>query len=283
MAERIWTGATDTAWNTAGNWSGSAVPVDGDVVIFQGTPTNNLTTALAATGVSLNRLAVMPSFTGQIGNSSAGHLEVNVNNGTNPRLVVGGTAASKVYINGSVSSALIETESTDCSFDGGTYTICTINKGTVTLKGGTTITTLYVGYTSTVASDVALTIEASVTLGNIFQYGGAISCLSAFTALYQSAGTFTQTAGVNSSNLYLFGGTFTPYVGGGWTHANIYMMGGTFAGSGTYSASTITNTSIFSPGATMQLDRAARTTLTNAVRTFSNNATLQAVGSALVA
>lgn len=282
MAEKIWTGATDTAWNVAGNWTGG-VPVTGDAVIFQGTPTNNLTTALAATGVALNRLTVMPSFTGQIGNTSAGHLEVDVNNGTNPRLVVGGTAASKVYINGSVSSALIETASTDCSFDGGTYTILAINQGAVTLKSGLTPTTLYVGYATTVASDVNLTIEASVTLGNIFQYGGIINCASAFTALYQSAGTFTQTAAVNSSNLYLFGGTFTPYTGGGWTHANIYNMGGTFSGEGTYSASTITNTSVFSPGASMTLDKAARTTLTNAVRLFSGSATLRAVGSTIVA
>ena len=126
-------------------------------------------------------------------------------------------------------------------------------------------------------------IEASVTLGNIFQYGGAVSCASAFTNLYISAGTFTQTAGVNSSNLYMFGGTFTPYTGGGWTHANIYNMGGTFEGSGTYSAATITNTSVFGPAASVKLDRASRTTLTNAVRTFSNSATLQAVGSLLVA
>lgn len=283
MAERIWTGATDTSWSTAGNWSPATVPVNGDSVIFQGTPTNNLTTSLAATGVALNRLTVMPSFTGYIGGSGPGHLEVDVNSGTNPRLIVGGTSASKVYINGSVSSAMVESDSTDISLDGGTITILCVNKGTITLRSGLTPTTMYVGYYSSVPSDVAMTIESSVTLGNIFQFGGAITCASSFTNLYISAGTFAQSAGANSSNLYLFGGTFTPYAGGGWTHSNIYNMGGTFNGEATYSASTITNTSVFSPGASVVLDKAARTTLTNAVRLFSSTATLQAVGSTVVA
>lgn len=281
MAEKIWTGAISTDFGTAGNWSPSGVPVTGDVIIFQGTPTNSCTTG-TTTGIAANRLVVMPSYTGQVGGSGS-YLSIDVNNGTNPRLIIGGAAGAGIYIIGDVSSTTVESDATGVFLDGGTHTIMTILKGTVTLKSGLTPTVLYVGYKTTVASDVTLTIEASVTLANIFQFGGAVTCASAFTNLYQGAGTFTQTAAVNSSNIYQLGsGTFTPFTGGGWTHANIYSMGGTFDGEGTYSAATITNTTVLSPASSFKLDRAARTTLTNAVRLFSSQATLQAVGSVVV-
>ncbi len=68
MTTRVWTGAADaTTFATAGNWSPSGAPSNGDTLIYRDT---NHTITGAATGLSSITLQVTPGFTGQLGSST---------------------------------------------------------------------------------------------------------------------------------------------------------------------------------------------------------------------
>jgi hypothetical protein len=61
-----WTGAVDTAWATAGNWTPSGPPISTDTAIFDNT-SNSITTG--AGGIALAALILTPRFTGNYGAS----------------------------------------------------------------------------------------------------------------------------------------------------------------------------------------------------------------------
>jgi len=75
MSTKYWQGTTGN-WQTAGNWSGAAVPVDGDVVVFDGRVSQSVTEGTeadesGATGYGgLDVLHVKSSFTGSIGTAA---------------------------------------------------------------------------------------------------------------------------------------------------------------------------------------------------------------------
>ena len=70
MATPIWQASTG-AWDTAGNWSTAAVPVDGDSVYFTGASNQSVTSGLTlgASGDALALLHTHADFTGDIGTS----------------------------------------------------------------------------------------------------------------------------------------------------------------------------------------------------------------------
>jgi hypothetical protein len=66
MATKFWKSTSDTSFNTAGNWSDTAAPANGDTLIFDYRGTASVTTNLGTilTGITIRK---MRSYTGQIG------------------------------------------------------------------------------------------------------------------------------------------------------------------------------------------------------------------------
>ena len=63
-AEKIWTGATGSNWNTAANWLPTGVPVTTDDVIFDGSVSSS--GCSLPSSVIIRNLHVLPSYTGTI-------------------------------------------------------------------------------------------------------------------------------------------------------------------------------------------------------------------------
>ena len=91
MATIYWTGgAGDGDWVTAGNWSGGAAPVNGDVVYIDRT-TDNITLNLDQSAVTLDGLFITSEFEGTIGNGldeTDEFLQIAVD-GNNGNVVIG--------------------------------------------------------------------------------------------------------------------------------------------------------------------------------------------------
>lgn len=272
MAITGWTGASSTAFGTVGNWT-NGVPVDGDTAVFFGTPANNLTTDLAQSAIELNRLEVHSSFTGKIGVDAASPLIIDVNNSTNPRTVINGGIGSQVYLNGDQTSVWVNTAGT-AKFDGGTITTLTLQKGTVSLIAGVTVTTLYVSYNTVVASNVTLTIESGATVTTAHVVGGTTTASMAPTTLNMLAGSWTQDDAGDITTLNQYGGTFTWVDSGGNTITKLNQYGGTFDGRPSYGNNTITDIDVIGPASVLYLDQTGRITVTNSPRIFAPTATV---------
>ena len=70
MAKVYWIGGSSTDWSTAANWSGAAVPVDGDDVFIENNAVN-IDAGLGQNAIQLNNLTIDQSYTGLIGTTSA--------------------------------------------------------------------------------------------------------------------------------------------------------------------------------------------------------------------
>lgn len=70
MANKEWQGTT-ADWNTAGNWSGASVPVDGDDVFFTGASSQSVDgLTLGVAGDALASINVHADYTGSIGSAA---------------------------------------------------------------------------------------------------------------------------------------------------------------------------------------------------------------------
>lgn len=76
MATRRWISTSSTDFNTAGNWSGGAVPVDGDDVVIENSAID--IAAYNGSSIDLASLTIKQSYTGKIGDSAA-YLQIGVN------------------------------------------------------------------------------------------------------------------------------------------------------------------------------------------------------------
>ena len=88
MATRTWDGSSSGAWDTALNWTPATVPVDDDDVIIPASATQDITTDLDQSDVTLASFTIEHGATIDIG-SQAGHL------------LIGGAAASIWHLGGS--------------------------------------------------------------------------------------------------------------------------------------------------------------------------------------
>ncbi len=139
-----WTnGSTDGLWNTPGNWSGGAVPLPGDDVVFNGTSVANCT--VDAPGASFDGITITTAYTGIIDLNGQSF----VSNGTNNSTLSGGTindtpgtsnvsiTTSGIYTgNGTVFGANVVLTVGRMEMDGSTYN----GTFTGTQTGGTTST-----------------------------------------------------------------------------------------------------------------------------------------------
>lgn len=96
----FWVGATGD-FGAAGNWSRGAIPVPGDVAVFDGSSQQSVTSGLDASGDSFGQLLVKPAYRGQIG-SQGNPLRISIGTGV---LVYRG--AGQAYINPDVGETAI--------------------------------------------------------------------------------------------------------------------------------------------------------------------------------
>jgi hypothetical protein len=219
MAERRWDGSASTSWATAANWSGTAVPVDSDDVIFDGNTTQNCITGMGQGAIDLASLTIHSSYTGTIG-ASGTPLEIEVSGD----LYAGGTgdlyvqsASASLGTNGTIDRLIVNTSGnvflSSFANDGSNTTdfaTVIVNSGTVLAYGkaesvathggeaGTVIGNLIIAPSSGRGSGVSVTIgeECYKVNGTVFTNvtieGGLLNMSSSMLQVDMSGGTITH-------------------------------------------------------------------------------------------
>lgn len=232
MSTPIYTGASSTAWSTAGNWSTAAVPVNSDTVVL-----TNLAIAVASglsqSGVTLTALNIDQSYTGLVAASTPTYLNIGAttfNIGTST--TTNTTGSKRLNIQAANSGAIInvlnsataaqDTNSTPIrllttaavlNISGGivgvalgtgeTSTIATLtitqakNAPIVTLGSGVTLTTGIIGGAGTLnnysTASSTMTLADTATLNHLGTGGyGTLTIGAGCTVRYNGTGTITS-------------------------------------------------------------------------------------------
>lgn len=271
MAICRWTGGVSGDWSVAGNWSGAAVPVNGDGVYFIDNAVS-VTAGLDQNLVDLELMYVGPTYTGSIGDT-ANHLILD--------------DIDDFYYAGTGTEAWIET---DDAVDGITKAVVAntgtganalhffgkigdldILKGRVTLNTGVAAADIDVAYVSSVASDVTLTIATGVTLSVMRQIGGVVTNSSNLSNLTINGGTYNHgtTALANTMGaVNIYGGTVNYYSTGAIT-TGVVVHAGTFSASGTRGAFTINAIQLWKDGIVNLANGQLNITLTSGITNYS--------------
>ena len=229
-------------WSNAANWSGGAVPVNGDNVYIRKNDVDILY-GLNQSGVTLAILEIEGTYTGKIGlpdTNANGYFEYR-----ETFLKIGatlayvgrgfGTGPGRLRWNAGTVQTTATVASTGTPEDGivaafdfvGTHASNAINAQRGTLGFGvkpgvaTTVATLKIGSKDNQASDVSIYSGSNVTLGTVSMNGGALEVCNGATTITVANGTLTATAGAfttisNGSGTvnYDTTGTLGTYVGG---------------------------------------------------------------------
>jgi trimeric autotransporter adhesin len=223
--------AGPNCWSTAANWSGGAVPVNSDDVVFENSAVDCLY-GIDQNAVTLTSLTIKQSYTGLIGlprtnatatsyveyrdtylkisattitigqgdGSGSGRIKINV-----------GTAATTAHIlnTGTPKEAGIESVLLLGTHANNVVNVSKGSVGIAVFAGETsTVATLRVGYVSNQAGDSSVRCGSGVTLTNISKSGGKLDIASDTTAVTQSAGDLYCRAGtptaitINGGTLY---------------------------------------------------------------------------------
>ena len=188
--DAVWTGAVDSQWLTAGNWSPANEPtVNERILIPAGTRSIE---CVGMSNIQYTSLYVAPGYTGNIGTSGTRLTCSFVD------LVHKGSG--KIYFaegSGTTTTFLVDApgnvDAIDCT---GSMTNFYLLRGTATLSGAGSYTLITVGHRGSPSGDATLTITSSGgTQAEIMQYGGRVTNASTCTLLYCMAGTFIQQTG----------------------------------------------------------------------------------------
>lgn len=275
-------------WDVAANWSGGAVPVNGDDVVFENSAVS-VKYGLDQSSVTLDSLTVRQSYTGQIGlprtNSDAGTSSTYIEY-RETYLAVGATSVSigsgdgsgsgRIKLDtGSVQTAIVVYGTGNQAEVGleallwkGTHASNTLDvlKGTVgaaVLAGETaTLATLRVGYQSNQLGDATVRCGSGVTLTTIDKSGGTLVIESNVTTLTQTAGDLYVRGSAAVTTLNADGGKVFDESTGTMTTANV-AAGVTLDFSRQTQSKTVTNCNAYD-GATIR-DPHKRVTWTNGV------------------
>jgi hypothetical protein len=214
MATRVWQ-STDGNWNATGSWSGAAVPVDGDVVIFPATNAVAPSTNLTQTGVELAAMFVEKGFAPNIG-ASGNYLKI----GANKLIHFGdGTVYFEDNTTGTEETDLIILNSDNLNpalYIQGAATNpigrIVVVKGYAVITGAlgaAGITEVELHSRSNPATDARLLVElpsgGTRTIGSFYQNAGISDVNCAITNAYLAGGQFTK-AGQAMTNLRQAGG-----------------------------------------------------------------------------
>lgn len=264
---KVWIGGSSTAWNTAGNWSPSGVPVSTDSVLLDHRAQNDLA-GFDASAVTLASLRITSGFTKLVGTYSAGvvtRLQVSATNvvigerlgdgsiGSGSQLIAldTGTNATTIRIEsanttgqasgfapillkGSHSSNSISVNSGWVGI--GTYALGeTVQFPTITVTGADANVEIGTGYTA-----------GSGTTPKINQTAGRVTFRHNLTTLNQEGGTAISegTATITTADV---GGIFVSNSTGTITTLNV-QNGGLADFSQNPNARTVTNTNVYGSG-----------------------------------
>ena len=198
-------------WSVATNWSGSAVPANGDDVVLANSAVS-IKYGLDQAAVTLDSLVIEQSFTGQVGlprtnTDGSGYVEYR-----SQYLAIGattitigkgeGTGSGRIKLDtGSAQTALSVSNAGNAAETGlpailwkGTHasSTVTVSKGSVGVAmfpGETaTIATLRVGYTTNLTGDAQVRCGDGVTLTTVEQAGGLVVASSSITTHSQTGG-----------------------------------------------------------------------------------------------
>lgn len=262
----VTTGLGPNWFSDANNWSGITLPINGDTIVFEAGSVDCLY-GLAQSSLAPAILDIRASYTGKIGlapKTDTGYYEYR-----NQYLAIGpgtiyvgqgdGSGSGRLKIDTGATQTAVTVYATGAASDSGYAPLLwkgthasnalTVYKGDVgiaVIRGEVaTLSTLYVGYTSSQASDSEVTCGDGTTLGTVIQEGGMLvvggKSTTAITSLtvYAGEATIRGTDGVTA--LVVRGGTVY-YDGTGTLGGNPVVSGdGTLDFSGTFDAKTVTN------------------------------------------
>ena len=225
-------------FSVAANWSGGAVPVDNDVVIYADSDVGCFY-GLSNSAITPSRIAILASYTGEIGlppdtgdyreyrdlylalGVSGDSINITVDVGEGE-----GKGSGRICLNTGSSQATLTVRKTGtpkdtdkaafrwkgtaatnaAKFYGGSIAVAALAGETANLAGG-----LDIGYTTNPDSDVDVWLGEKVTLGTINKYGGVLVAMgrvaAAITALTNWAGDATIWGTDAVSQLNVRGGT----------------------------------------------------------------------------
>ena len=243
MATCIWIGTTTAGdWSVAANWSGAAVPVDGDDVYLENSAVS-VTAGLDQSAIALASLTIAQSYTGSIGTAAAylqiGSVLTNIGQYFGISRPVG-SPMIKLDLNDDVPTAgTINVYDSGSSSDSNVPTIrLLVNHATTVLnvyKGSvgvapitgetSTIGYINVSYTTNVASDANVYVGSGVTLAALECFGGKtiLNCASLSATIWAGTLTTNGTGAIGTINVW--GGTVTSNSSGTITAANIKSPG----------------------------------------------------------
>lgn len=263
LATANWTGANSN-WNTASNWSTSAVPNNGttkyNVNISNGSQvTLNTTSTVNSLSISSgNKLTISTANMLTLSNDGTTNAGKLTNNGN---MVV--NSGGSLSINSLDGSGSIANSGTMTATAGITNNNVVTNSGTMNVNGALTNSN---SLTNTGTTSVSSSLSNNGTITNS---SGSMSV----SGTVSNAGSFTNNATMTASstlgNTGTLSNTGTMTVTGAITNSN------SMTNSGTLNAnSTLTNSSILTNNGTLNTS----STLTNSSGTLTNNGTLNASG-----
>lgn len=245
MATRRWISTSSTDWATAGNWSGSAVPADGDDVVIDGIlGTADIDTNLGQSTIQLASLRIDQSYTGKIGTTSAylviGASTVTIGLATAATTTPAGSPRIKLDLRDALPTAAAVTVHNSCATAteaslppirlltpaGSNLTVRKGRVGVAVEPGETsTVVALNVGYVSNQDSDATVILGSGVTLTNVDKSGGTLVLHCDSTDILQTAGTLEVYAPAVCGTVTVAGGTAT--LNGTGAISELYVKGGT--------------------------------------------------------
>lgn len=277
MASVYWISTSSTDWNTAANWSGAAVPIDGDDVFITNSSVD--IAAFDASATQLTSLTIDKSFSGKIGSASA-YLQVDATTLTVGRQSTDTsyTGSSRIRLKGTYTTVnVVDTASSgaDTGYPplmlAGSITSLNVRSGKVGVCVATptetgTCTTVNVNRADNATTDPSVTLGAGVSTTTVNVDGGTVFSLSnnAVTTATVASGTYRVEGNAAHTTLVVQGGTCIYNGTGTITTAKVYNATADFSNDSR--SKTVTNCDLYR-GAKLKLDTGVQgsVTFTNGV------------------
>jgi len=217
MADKIWTGATDGDYGTAGNWSPSGVPTASDSVYLTADYSVDITGSLDQSAVAIDKF-VVDGFTGKIGSLALGYLQVDPDSfsfsGSDVAFIDVGSAAINLDIRSTAGGG----NTRGLYIKGSAIAVLAMIRGDVGLAH-------QYGETSTAATirvtGGTLVAGTGATLTTVDAYGGTTRLAANVTTLNAYSGTITTSSTAAITTLNGYGGTVVHNGTGTITTANL--------------------------------------------------------------
>lgn len=278
MGSLYWTGgAGDGSWQTAGNWSTGAIPVDGDDAIFDNgsIPCTAGLTGHAAGNDMLASLTITPSYMGYIGS------------GATPLTLAGGVTTLSCSGSGqfykfsftSTTARLNTTLATTIYHAGGTWTNCYHSGSGGELKVESGVITNYYPTSRSIRCTADSATAFTILQGKI----GKLTSARNITTLTDRGGMTIETTGTAAvTSGYIDSGSVWNHLSSGTITLLDVGPGASFPLTGAKKSFTIANTNLWQDGF-LNLNPAGITvTYSNPIVYYGFNATVSGSGGGLV-